>query len=159
MGFVQCHSDHICFIHYQSLRVGTLLPQFMLMILLSWETMLLVLFRWNVCSRKLLTLRIWVFFVTSFELRLLGLAMVSLSLNGSILLTFLRIQACLGVDLHLRLWYQIWRYQPSQGNYCQFHLSIRDLWVASFNWWIQDLILHLLLVLWASLCTCRVPVI
>ncbi|GFS46139.1 hypothetical protein Acr_00g0100360 [Actinidia rufa] len=61
-----------------NLRVDASLSQFMWMISSSRETMLLGLFR------------------------LLGLPKVYLSLRGSILLIFFKIQACLGVDLHLR---------------------------------------------------------
>ena len=102
MRFKQCHSDHTCFIHRQSQGRCIIISVYIDDIIITRDDASDIVqvkcgLRKAFDIKDLGPLRYFL------VLRLLGLAMVSPSLSGSILLTSFKIRACLDVDLHLRL--------------------------------------------------------
>ncbi|GFY80783.1 hypothetical protein Acr_01g0005920 [Actinidia rufa] len=95
MDFQQCHSDHTCFIRRQSQGRCIIISVYIDDIIITGDDASGIV-QVKCGPRKLLTLRIWVLFATYLVLRLLGLAMVSLSPSKSISLDLLQDTGMLG---------------------------------------------------------------
>ena len=106
MEFVQCHSDHTCFIHHQTQGRCIIISIYVDAIIITRDNASGI-----VQAKHDLKM--------SFDIKNLGPLCYFLSievarsrkaylyLDESILLTFLRIHVCLGVGLPIRLWSQI----------------------------------------------------
>ena len=152
MGFVQCHSDHTCFIRCQTQGQCIIILVYVDDIIITGDNTSGIVqvkcgLRRSFDVKNLGHLR----YFLGIEVARSGKAY--LYLNGSIHLTFFRIQVCLGVDLPLHLWSQILGYQQNHGELLPNPFIYQRLVGASFIWRTQGQISRLLLALWANLCT------